>query len=166
MGKFFKTDEQRAAAYAAMKQLERMLEQDGELPPGFYQDVTGVTVEVKLPKGCVVERDKGTNGDGTVFKRAVQNLYGYAVWCLMIERLKKFHQWNVIRGIIIDAIREALRRPSTSVRREISEIDEEMGREIEKLQQEFPIPPRIEKTPRVCKNIGHFATVTFRRKIK
>jgi hypothetical protein len=161
MGKYFANDEQRAAAYAAYKCLERMLKEDGELTPGFYKDMGGVKVTVEIPPESVVFRDKGTNGDGTIFKKAVQNLYGYAVWALMVERLSRFNQWPAVRNIIIEVMRDVLKNGSSS-RSEIEEIDKEMAAQIAKLQMEFPIPPRKEQTPRCCKEGTRKPTVTIR----
>lgn len=138
---------QTAAMYAAMKVLERALDDDGELPPGFYLDVSGQEVTVKFPNGTVVERDRGMDGDGIIWKKATQNLYGFAFFTLMVRKLVAFKQWNVVRAIIIDTVREALKNGISS-RAEIRAEDPVLALEIDKLHTEFPTPQRKEQTPR------------------
>ncbi len=145
----FKSAKDRAVAYAAMKTLERMLKENGEIPPGCSEDVSGYKITIILPPGSVVERDLGTNGDGTIYKTAVQNLYGYALWALLIERLRRFNQWKMIRDAIIDAMREVIRRPSKKLREEIIKEFPHVADEIEKMQAELQIPQRLEDTPRI-----------------
>lgn len=144
----FVSDRDRGAAYAAYRALERLLVSDGKLPPGFSEDYSGCSVTVVLPPDSVVVRDLGKNGDGTILKTAVQNLYGYALWALMIRKLRKFNQWATIREMIIDSMREVLRRPSKNMREEIIKEDPDVAQEIERIQREINIPARVEETPR------------------
>ena len=76
MAKRFPNLQSKAAAYAAYKELERMLKADGDLPPGFSQDVSGVSIEITIPNGTTISRDVGLKGDGKIWKKATQNLYG------------------------------------------------------------------------------------------
>lgn len=144
----FVSDLDRGAAYAAYRALERLLSEDGKLPPGFSQDYSGCSVTVVLPPDSVVVRELGKNGDGTILKTAVQNLYGYALWALMIRKLRRFNQWSVIREMIIDCMQEVLRRPTKNIREEIIKEDPEVEHEIERIQKEINIPARVEETPR------------------
>lgn len=157
----FRNDQQRAVAYAAYKTLERMLDQDGDLPPGFYCDVSGQSVTVTLPNGSVVQRDAGTNGDGTIHKTAVQNLYGYALWAVFIHRLKKFNQWNGIRTHIIEAMREVARRPTKKVRDQLEKDFPDIVPLLEEMQDELRLPTRVEQTPRMFDKPKLPATVTI-----
>ena len=157
----FRTDRERAAAYAACKTLERLLVQDGKLPAGFSMDLSGTSVTVVLPPDSVVERDAGTTGDGTILKTAVQNLYGYALWALMIRRLRRFNQWAAIRETIVDAMTEVVRHPSKNARAEILKSDPDVAQEIERIQKEINIPAREEETPRVYRSPDLPATIKF-----
>ena len=58
----FTNERERAAAFAAYKELERALKEDGELPAGFSEDLSGVEVRVKIPQGTRVYREIGKNG--------------------------------------------------------------------------------------------------------
>jgi hypothetical protein len=160
----FKSDKDRAAVYAVCKTLERMLDKDGVLPAGFSMDLSGTVVTVTLPPGSVVERDRGTNGDGTILKTAVQNLYGYALWALMIRKLRRFNQWAVIRETIVESMREVVRRPNKNMRDEIVKEFPEIAEEIAAIQKEINIPARIEETPRVFKTPALPATVSIKIK--
>ena len=62
--------EQKAVLYAAQKEIERMLKDDGDLPVGFAIDVSGMKLELTFPPGTVVNRDAGPNGDGMIEKKA------------------------------------------------------------------------------------------------
>lgn len=158
----FKSDYERAVAYAGYKTLERALKDDGDLPAGFYQDVTGVTLSVTFPKGSVVERDRGTNGDGSMFKKATSNIYGYALWALMIVKLRRFNQWKQIREVMLDAMREVIRRRGKKTFREEIEAEHpEVVKEIEALYTDLGLPERAEETPRLFKETGLPATMTI-----
>ena len=162
MATHFSNDEQRAAAYAAMKMLERMLKEDGELPPGFNLDISGRRVEITFPPNTVVERDSGTNGDGTIYKKATQNLYGYALITALAQRLRSFHQWNVMRDAILQAVRDAMIGGNT-LAQQLTQADPEFATGLEALRAEMAITPRCEDTPRIVKDPGQPPTVTFRR---
>jgi len=82
--------EQKAVLYAAQKEIERMLKDDGDLPVGFAIDVSGMKLELTFPPGTVVNRDAGPNGDGMIEKKAAQNLYGYAILHAITYYLYKF----------------------------------------------------------------------------
>lgn len=142
----FASDRQRAVAYAVYKELEKKLKADGELPPGCDYDLSGEQLTVTLPALTRVSRNIG-QGNGIIRKKATQNLYGYHVWALFIARLKKFNQWNVIKGILIEVWREAL-ASSTKVADELQDIDPELA-EIAKALQEENGPMREEPTPRL-----------------
>lgn len=144
----FKSDDDRALAYAAYKSLEKLLLDDGDLPPGYSRDFSGSSVNIVLSKGSVVERSAGEHGNGTVMKRAVQNLYGYALWALLINRLRKFRQWNKIRVEIIDCMRQVISRSGNNMRQEIVKEFPEVVDEMAQIQSEITIPCRIEETPR------------------
>lgn len=160
--KYFTNPDQRAAAYAAYKTLERMLEKDGDIPPGYYKDFSGTEITIKLPNGSVVERDLGTNNNGTILKKATQNLYGYALWALFIKRLKKFNQWNSIKNIVIDALKEVVQKPTKNLKKTLELEIPDIIKEIESLQQQLEIPARIEATPRVFKETKEPATITIK----
>lgn len=162
MAKHFANDEQRAAAYAAMKMLERLLKEDGELPPGFNLDISGRRVEVTFPPNTVVERDAGTNGDGTIYKKATQNLYGYALITALAQRLRCFNQWNVMRDTILQAVRDAIVGGNT-LAQQLTAADPEFAAVLETIRSEMAITPRCEDTPRIVKDQGQTPTVTFRR---
>ena len=158
---WFLNDDQRAMAYATMKTLERMLKDDGELPAGYIKNLSGKQLTITLPQGSIVERDLGTNGDGTIMKKDTQNVYGYATWALLIMRLKKFNQWNVIRGIIVECLQEVVSKSSKTVESQLSLSNPDILKEISELQSMFPIPARIEETPRVFKATKQPAKIEF-----
>jgi hypothetical protein len=160
----FRNDDERAVAFAAYKALQRMLKDEGDLPPGYCEDFGGAQVTITLPRGTVVEREWGTNGDGTIHKKAVQNLYGYATWGLMISRLRQFNQWPSIRRAILEAVAEVNRNPSKNLRGEIIKTYPEVADEIKQIEAELVVPMRIEKTPRVCKETELPPTVDIRWK--
>ena len=144
----FKNDDDRAACYGAMKALESMLNSDGVFPPGYSKNLSGTTVTVTLSQGTVVERSAGEHGNGTVMKTAVQNLYGYALWALLINRLRKFRQWNKIRVELIDCMRQVVTRSGANMRQEIIKEFPDVVAEMSQIQSDLNIPCRIEDTPR------------------
>jgi hypothetical protein len=160
-----RTNEEKAVLYAAYKLLERELDQDGELAPGTFLDVSGQSLTIKFPPNTVVERDKGTTGDGTVQKKAIQNLYGYPMFALLVHRLRKFNQWNQLRTVILETITDVLRRKgSKTVRDDIRKEYPETCELMDTLQNDFPIPPRTEDTPRVVKQPPLPPTITIKAK--
>lgn len=155
---------QRAVLYALYLQLDR-LKDAGELnlEPGTYENVSGEKVEITLPPQTIVEREKGTRGDGTIFKNATQNLYGYAFLAVLIRTLRKFNQWNALRPHVMFALREAVTK-GKSLESQLVKDDPELKVEIEKIRKELPHVARQEQTPRICKDMGFFPTITFRKK--
>jgi hypothetical protein len=160
----FRSDDERACAYATMKVLERMLAKDGVIPPGYQRDFSGSSVCVTLPPDSIVKREVGENGDGTVLKTAVQNLYGYALWAFLIQKLRKFNQWKLIRAAIIESMQEVIVRGGSNMRDEITKEYPEVAKEIEDLQRDLQIPDRTEDTPRNFKSPKLPATVTIKIK--
>lgn len=160
----FKTDTDRAVAYAAFKTLERMLKNDGELPPGFCLDVSGANLNITLPQGTVVERDKGSNGDGTMYKKATTKLFGYAMWALMLVRLDRFKHGNQVREIMVDAAKAVLASPSKDVKGWVTKKFPDVAKEMEKLQQSLPLGEVCEPTPRLCSEAKLPATIVVRTK--
>lgn len=148
---FFMSNEQRAAAFVAFKELERIVGRNGldpMLPPGFIADVGGVEVSVKIPEGTSIEAVLGADGKGHNYKRATQDLYGWVVWTLFLKKLAKFNQAKLVKEMLLEAMREACSNPNTSVGKELKDVDPELAAEVEKLQAEFPLPDRIENAPR------------------
>lgn len=157
----FRNNRQRAIAYAAFKELERMLKEDGELPPGFAEPLTGETITIKLPPGLSVYREPGKNGDGIIQKKATQDLYGYGVWACFLMKLKAFKQHNVVMQIIREAWAEAMRTPATNVETELDKIDPELAKFVKELK-ERPGPMRDEQTPRKVERLAKgYAQLTF-----
>jgi|694.fasta_scaffold42610_12 hypothetical protein len=160
----FTSEKDRAIAYATMKTLERMLDADGDLSPGMKLDVSGSKMTVILPPGSIVEREAGSKGDGMVMKKAVQNLYGYALWALMIRRLRAFKQWNMIRVAILEAMKEVVSRNGKNLRDQIIKENPEIADEIMAIQNELQIPDRQEETPRVFRSPKIPATIIIESK--
>lgn len=156
----FQSERDRAVAYAAYKQLERMLKVDGEMEPGTYEDVSFERLEIVLPKGTIVERDRGTNGDGTIYKTATQNLYGYAVLAACAIVLKKFNQWGTVRKELLAAVKRAVIK-GNETSEELKKNDKDFAKFVEELRKELQAEPREESTPRVCKDTGLFPTISF-----
>jgi len=109
MAKQFPTTDHKAVAYAAMKELARILKSDGELPPGYQQDVSGKRCVVTIPQGTTVHRPEGGEDGapiGKQYKAAMQNTYGYSVLYLLVERLERFCQHEVVLAELTAAICE------------------------------------------------------------
>lgn len=158
----FKNDHERAVAYAAMKSLERMLNDEPNVKPGFYEDLTGCQITITLPKGSVVERSDGENHDGIVMKKATQNLYGYALWALMVVKLKKFNQWKMVKGIVEECLREVIGFPTKNVKDHIQRNFPDATAELEDLQSTLVIPMRPEDTPKMFREPKFPVTVTIK----
>lgn len=140
-------DTDHAIAYAAQKCLEGFLK--GQmLSFGQTFDVSGHSITLKFAPGTTVSRDAGLKGDGKILKKATQDLYGYSLWALMVERLRKFNQWEAIKTVLIDAMKEMRRRKSLGLEDAVVEIDPELEKAIEDLKAEIPIPDRKENTAR------------------
>ena len=144
----FPSLECKAAAYAAFKDLERMLKEDGELPPGFSCDLSNVTVEVKIPNGTSVQRDVGEKGDGTIDKTATQNLYGWSILheCFRVATL--FKQHKRLEKLLMKVVRRAIKR-SVSTAEAFTELMPSRAKEIKALKDSLPVPKRTEDTPRM-----------------
>ncbi len=166
MTKHFANNEQRAAAYAAMKELDRMLKADGELPPGFSRDLSNVTVTVTLPHGTSVNRDAGLKKDGVIFKTATQNLYGWAVIYECFRYARKFKQHSKLQSILMKIVRRAVKR-QISNEDAFTQLMPHEAEEIAALRKEMSkaIPKRAENTPRMVSRIADtiFATLGFTR---
>lgn len=146
-----RTDKQNAMLYAAQKLLERQLEaEDSDLPPGYEIDLSGQSITIRFAEGTIVRRDGGLQGDGKILKKATQNMYGYPVWAMFVERLMKFHQWNVLKAEIIEAVKAALkyRGDAKTVRTILNRDKPDLVAIMNELQQDLPIPARSENTPR------------------
>lgn len=145
--KIFPNLQTKAAAYAAYMELERMLKQDGELPPGFQADVSGITIQIKIPQGTSVNRDLGKNNDGVIEKKATQNLYGWYVLSECFRVASLFKQHVKLKRILMMIVKRAVNRgiSSETAFRELMPKRAEM---IQNLRDSLPVPMREEKTPR------------------
>lgn len=144
----FPNNSTRAAAYAAYKELERMLKADGDLPPGFFQDVSGTTIEITIPKGTTITRDKGNKGNGTIEKAATQNLYGWAILYECHRVAAKFKQHKRLIKILMKIVRRAVNRAISS-EDAFRELMPRQAEEIAKLKATIKVPKREESTPRM-----------------
>ena len=140
-------DTQRATLYAVYKAIEKTLEEDGDLPPGFLANLNGHSLLVTLPD-TRISRDAGLKGDGIIHKKATQSLYGYGTWALLFDRLKSFNQYHYIRNILKDVWTEAVKN-KTKVQKELASIDPELDKFAKELQKQDG-PKRAEETPRLA----------------
>jgi hypothetical protein len=150
----------RAAIYAVSKLLDRMDQADEtNLPPGYTVDLSGYTLTIKFAPGTIVNREAGLKGDGFNYKKATQNLYGYAVWAALIERLKKFNQWGTVQNHLIEAMKTVRRQQAQGKNDEkmnetaLVKKNPDLKEAIEQLKAELPIPDRKEDTPRQVKGL-------------
>lgn len=157
-----RSDRQKATMFAVQKLFERMLDADDPIPHGFTQNVSGDTVEITFAPGSIVSRDAGLQGDGFIYKKATQNLYGYPLIAAFALRLLKFNQWNVVRDIILDAMRDVIKKGST-LAAELAKIDKDFPDALEKIKAEVKAPPRKEQTPRMF-DMEMPATIKFNLK--
>lgn len=165
------TNFEKAVAYGAYKELERLLKDSdgqGHLPPGFKADVSGQSLTITLPN-MIVEREKGWNGNGTIKKKATQNLYGYATWCLFIKRLAKFNQAKAILVILKDVWEEVMKSndkvDANQVEAELVRLDPELANYIQTLKEQDG-PKREEKTPRQAYNLSGTILLNFHNQQK
>lgn len=122
-----------AALYAAMKMIESRLE--GEtMDPGSDIDLTNKSVTVSFPKGTKVSRAKGKNGDGTSPVKNTQSLYGYAVWCMLLMRLRKFNQENAIWNIVREVWTEVAQGNVINMENGLADVDPELAKFVEELK--------------------------------
>lgn len=140
------TDREYAKLYAAQKYIEAALK-DRQMTPGVSFDLSGESVTIDFPEGATVSRSKGEDGKGNVFKKATQNLYGYAVWVFFLRRLALFNQAAHVRKLLMEAWEEAM-RTFTKVETELAEVDPELSKFVESLKQ-IEGPKRREDSPRV-----------------
>ncbi len=167
--KMFPTIEAKAAAYAAMMELKRMLDADGELPHGCNYDLSGVTVQVTIQPGVSVYREEGLNKDGMIEKTATQNLYGYAILAECFRFAKMFKQHKKLERSLMKLVRRALNR-AISTKAAFRELMPRQAAAIEELKDGLNIPKREEQTPRMVerKNDKLWPTVAItpaRRKV-
>lgn len=157
-------DMNRAAAYAALKLLEKM-DNDNQLslPPGTY-NVSGQQITLTLPPDTIIERAEGENGDGVVSKPMVQNLYGWTFLAILIRVLKKFNQWKAVRRCVAIALGECLTGPQ-KFREVIARNDDKIEEEIEAIKGELRVPNRPEPTRRYLKGnkLGIPLGIVFRQ---
>lgn len=151
----------KATIYAAYKELERILDKDGDLPYGSSFDVSNAEITIKIPKGTTITRDAGLQNDGKIYKKATQNLYGWAILAECFKFCRMFKQHEKLRKIILLIVRRAIRNKCSTKEALISKIPE-VAEQIEQLQSELNLPKRSEETPRIInrKNSKLFATIT------
>ena len=145
--KIFANNQAKAAAYATYKELERMLKEDGELPPGFKMDVSGIAVEVVLPQGTIISRDEGTKKDGKIFKTATQNLYGWAILYECFKVASLFKQHKRLEKLLLKIVRRAIRKAISSGDA-FRQLMPKEAENIELLKRSMNLPKREESTPR------------------
>lgn len=151
--KLFATDEQRALAFVAMKELEKMLNDDGDLSPNSNYDVSGQSVTVTIPDGVSVSRSGGENGDGIEMNSAMQNTYGYAVMFLLVERLQRFCQHKTVLNELHEVIMEVSKNRAVSTETVLKERNQELYKDFElwKANLKNELGERQQKTPRKIK---------------
>jgi hypothetical protein len=133
-----------ATAYAAMKALERILENE-VLPPGIY-NLGSQSLTITFPQNTQVIREFGPKRDGIIEKKATQSLYGYKVWAMFLERLNRFNQANAVKKILMEVWHDAIRN-DTTVDKKLDEIDPELNDYVETLKAQHA-PKKPQPTPR------------------
>ena len=146
--KHFRNNKDRAAAYAAYRELERMLDEDGEFPPGFSQDVSNAKISITIPKGTTISRDPGLKNDGIIEKSATQNLYGWFILSECLRVASKFKQHLTLKRILLMIVRRAVNKGISS-EKSFRELMPVRAKEIESIKDSFKLPKRQEKTPRL-----------------
>lgn len=151
--KIFVTEEQRALAFVAMKELEKLLKIDGELSPNSNYDVGGQSLTVTIPDGVSVSRSGGENGDGVEMNSAMQNTYGYAVIFLLVERLQRFCQHKTVLNELQQVIMEVSKNRATTTETVLKERNQELYADFEQWKENLKIQlgEREQKTPRKIK---------------
>jgi hypothetical protein len=147
MAKHFANNQAKAAAYAAFKGLEKMLKEDGELPPGFSANVAGSKIEIVIPPNTTVTRDEGKDGDGIIKKKATQNLYGWAILYECFRVCSLFKQHKKLERVLMKIVRRAVNR-AISTQDAFTELMPKRAEEIQLLRDSLPVPMRDEQTPR------------------
>jgi len=151
--KLFATEEQRALAFVAMKELEKMLNEDGDLSPNSNYDVGGQSVTVTIPDGVSVSRSGGENGDGIEMNSAMQNTYGYAVMFMLVERLQRFCQHKTVLNELHQVIMEVSKNRAASTETVLKERNQELYADFEQWKENLrsELGEREQKTPRKIK---------------
>lgn len=159
-----RTSEQNAVLYAAFKLLEKQLKEDGQFDAGTQLDLTGKSVTIKFPPGLIVSRQLGENGNGKCEKRSPQNLYGYAVWALFIDKLLKFKQWKQIKQIILDCVNELVdqKTDKDTFRKVLQDTKPHLVPLIDELAEEMPMCISEQDTPRELINNKLPPTITIK----
>jgi hypothetical protein len=155
------TDFEKATVYAAYKELEKILEDNGELPPGASFDVSGQTVNITLQPGVIVSRAAGENGDGIRPTAPSTNFYGWAPLAIAIVTLEKFKQFNrVIRDNLVVAIANALRDGRTTEEK-LFEINPGLREKITGMKEEIlqQLEKRMEPTRRTIKRTSKLSPI-------
>lgn len=146
--KHFRTNKDRAVAYAAYKELERMLDEDGEFTPGFSQDVSNAKISITIPKGTTISRDPGLKNDGIIEKSATQNLYGWAILFECFRVAEKFKQHLKLKRILLMIVRRAVKKDISS-EKAFRELMPARAKEIAEIKKSINLPKRKEQTPRL-----------------
>jgi hypothetical protein len=146
-----------------MKALESILDNDSALPPGCCIDVSGESFTITLAPGTVVSRDLGEKGDGVIFKKATQNLYGFKTMALFVKRLFRFNQGTVVLKTLREAWDEAMRIPGGKVGEQLIAADPELAEIAEQLRK-LPGPMREEKTARKVDFPNRLPDIRFNEK--
>lgn len=142
------TLQQRAVLYAVYLLLKKMFDKHpDEIPAGTNVDVSGQTVVLTIPNGAFVKREMGENGDGTINKAATQNLYGFAMWAIIIKQLKLFKQWEAIWRVIQKAFTEQAVKSQGEVGKKIQEACPELDQLMKELRDKITVE-RKEPTSR------------------
>ncbi len=151
--RIFKNHQQIAVAYAVQKLIESQLKNEDELPPGLNMDISGMTLEIKIPEGTRVERAEGAEGDGVRPTMATTNMYGWAVLTVVYEILEKFKHHNTIMNQIIAAVDDAVTTVGGTTEKELLEARPELEKMMEALKKRVgrQLPKRDENTRRYVK---------------
>jgi len=147
--KHFINDEQRAIAYAAFKELERMLKADGDIKPDSTYDVSGSEITITIQPGVTINREAGLKGDGTIEKRAQQNLNGYSILAELYRIASTFNQHKRFERLLKRVVGRAVRRGNTT-KDAFAALCPRRAEELENYIAEIAnsLPKRTEQTPR------------------
>lgn len=162
----FRTDKERALAFATLKSLERCFDDEKtqgiELAPGFKMNVSGLSLTITQPPDTTVEKDAGINGDGLRPTTPTTDLYGFTLLAVMLEILSKFKQHRAIYRLVTVAARRAFKKGKTlgeQLKKEATTAGtpterkqrvKELYQRVEQIRQEVlaEMPPRQEPTRR------------------
>jgi hypothetical protein len=152
----FKSNNERAVAYAAFSTLQKMLKDDedagGKLPPGEYK-IGGKSIQLAFSAGSKVTRDAGDNGDGTSDKKCPSVFFGYAVWLLFIVKLKKFNQWPQIKTMLCEILKE-IGSKKIPVKDAIDKLYPDVAEEMAAIQDQLPVLEKPADTSRIFKDFN------------